>query len=151
MPHELYGDIHLCTSCLVAHEAPDTLTDDDRALNPLNRIGPDEHIAANYDTETGEGYAGFSWSRCDGCGSTLGGSRYRYTLWGREVVPVVYYDNLEDAKAEANRRAIDTHSDQFVYNEYSGRFRVDSRNLLENCAYRVTDTDALYAELTEED
>src|SRR5690242_12921454 len=24
----------------------------------------------------------FSWSSCDGCGSTLGGSRHAYTWWG---------------------------------------------------------------------
>lgn len=23
----------------------------------------------------------FSWSRCDGCGSSLGGERYAFTLW----------------------------------------------------------------------
>jgi len=27
---------------------------------------------------------GFSWSRCDGCGSVLGGNRWAFTLW-REV------------------------------------------------------------------
>jgi len=32
------------------------------------------------------GDLGFSWSRCDGCGSTLGGDRYAATLW-LDVVP----------------------------------------------------------------
>lgn len=27
----------------------------------------------------------FSWSRCDGCGSALGGNRWAFTLWRNEV------------------------------------------------------------------
>ena len=35
-----------------------------------------------YGDEYGEDL-GFSWHRCDGCGSTLGGDRYAATLWLR--------------------------------------------------------------------
>jgi hypothetical protein len=30
----------------------------------------------------GDGGHGFSWSRCDGCGSLLGGDRFPLVVWG---------------------------------------------------------------------
>lgn len=38
----------------------------------------------NTDAETDEGIDTFSWSSCDGCGSTLGGSRYRLAIHHQE-------------------------------------------------------------------
>jgi hypothetical protein len=39
--------------------------------------------APTYDatnSETGEGIENFRWTRCEGCGSTLGGARYRLAV-----------------------------------------------------------------------
>ena len=49
---------------------------------PLARLDGFD-TADNTDGETGDGIHEFSWSSCDGCGSTLGGSRYRLSLWER--------------------------------------------------------------------
>lgn len=52
---------------------------------PLARLEGFE-LADNTDSETGEGIDEFSWRSCDGCGSLLGGSRYRLALFTRETV-----------------------------------------------------------------
>lgn len=79
------GHIMVCTDCLFTHHhgahehdgqwySGDSDTPSDR--EPLNRCdGLD--LADSTDSETGEGIDDFSWSPCDGCGSHLGGSRYR--------------------------------------------------------------------------
>jgi hypothetical protein len=50
---------------------------------PLGYLGGLE-LADNTDSDTGAGIDGFSWSWCDGCHSTLGGSRYRLAFWLKE-------------------------------------------------------------------
>jgi ribosomal protein L37AE/L43A len=35
-----------------------------------------------------DGEQEFSWSRCDGCGSHLGGSRYRLAIWTTNTEPL---------------------------------------------------------------
>jgi hypothetical protein len=67
-----------------------------------------------------------------------------------------YYDDASEARAEANRRAQVTGDDQYVYQDHSytlgrDRYRVDRRNLLENCIYRVSGVQALYDALTGDD
>lgn len=86
--HELW----VCTDCYFAHHygahehdgqwfAGDSDTPADR--EPLNRCDgldlSDNAYGTDYDGTdwSGEGVESFSWSECDGCGSTLGGSRYR--------------------------------------------------------------------------
>jgi len=39
------------------------------------------NLADNTDSETGSGIDEFSWRTCEGCGSTLGGSRYLLAVW----------------------------------------------------------------------
>ena len=39
------------------------------------------NLSDNTDSETGEGIDDFSWGACPGCGSTLGGARYRLAVW----------------------------------------------------------------------
>jgi hypothetical protein len=51
-------------------------TDDDG-----NNVEPCEQCGSSDDEN---GIQDFSWSRCHGCGSPLGGSRYRLHLWKRE-------------------------------------------------------------------
>lgn len=79
------GNLEVCEDCYFAHHygmhehngqwfAGDT----DIAANrePLSRCTGVE-LADNTDSETSEGITTFSWSSCEGCGSNLGGSRYR--------------------------------------------------------------------------
>jgi hypothetical protein len=51
-------------------------SDDLVDLEPLRNL-LDVDLWDNTDSDTGEGIDEFSWSSCDGCGSSLGGSRYR--------------------------------------------------------------------------
>ena len=44
----------------------------------LNRA--EGHWAPNWDSESGEGMLEFSWRRCDGCGTNLGGERLRMAI-----------------------------------------------------------------------
>jgi ribosomal protein L37AE/L43A len=39
-------------------------------------------------TDYETGIEDFSWRRCDGCGSTLGGSRYRLAIWTTNTEPL---------------------------------------------------------------
>lgn len=86
-----YGDVWVCTDCYFAHHygatehdgewfAGDSDTPCDREPFGLWRQ-PGYEFADNTDSETGEGIDDFSWRRCSGCGSTLGGSRYRLHVW----------------------------------------------------------------------
>jgi hypothetical protein len=48
---------------------------------PLGLWVQGHELTDNTDSETGEGIEEFSWRQCNGCGSTLGGSRYRLAVW----------------------------------------------------------------------
>jgi hypothetical protein len=89
---DLRCDVWVCTDCYFAHHyGPyqdengvwfsnfNSDTPSDR--EPLSRIVGATYVADNTDSETGDGVDEFSWSTCDGCGSTLGGSRYRLAVW----------------------------------------------------------------------
>lgn len=52
---------------------------------PLSRLAGLD-LADATDSETGEGIEEFSWSACEGCGSSLGGARYRLALLERPHV-----------------------------------------------------------------
>jgi hypothetical protein len=85
-----YSDAWVCQDCYLAHHyatddhgaqrwlAGESDTPADR--EPLSRLDGLEAFD-NTDAETGEGIDEFSWSRCDGCGSTLGGERHRLAVW----------------------------------------------------------------------
>ncbi len=86
---EDYGNVYVCQDCYFAHHygahehegmwySGDS--DTPAECEPLARLAEYE-LADNTDSETGDGIDEFSWSRCDGCGSHLGGSRYRLALW----------------------------------------------------------------------
>jgi hypothetical protein len=77
-------NVEVCTDCYFAHHygatehegqwfAGESDTPCDR--EPLAKLAGLD-LADNTDSETGDGIDEFSWSSCDGCGSTLGGSRY---------------------------------------------------------------------------
>lgn len=91
-----HGDVYVCTDCYFAHHygyrsepfeartryliGPDYTADVSTLTRPLWLVD-DLHVADNTDSETGEGIHDFSWSSCEGCGSHLGGSRYRLHLY----------------------------------------------------------------------
>ena len=79
----------VCTDCYFAHHygyhehdgswfSGESDTPADR--QPLGELNCDADLSDWTDAETGEGLEEFSWSSCDGCGSTLGGARYRLAL-----------------------------------------------------------------------
>jgi len=86
-------DIYVCVDCYFTHHygavehdgrwyAGESDTPCDR--EPLSRLADwDADIADNTDSETGDGIDEFSWRSCEGCGSTLGGSRYRLAILDR--------------------------------------------------------------------
>jgi len=84
-----YTNIMVCTDCYFAHHygvvehegkfyagESDTPAD----CKPLGLCEGAE-LTDNTD-ENGEGYDEFSMRACQGCGSRLGGSRYRLAYWG---------------------------------------------------------------------
>lgn len=84
-----YGTAYVCTDCYFAHHygatehngewfAGESDTPSDR--EPLALLAAYD-CADNTDSETGAGIEEFSMSRCEGCGSTLGGARYRLALF----------------------------------------------------------------------
>ena len=85
-----YLDIWVCTDCYFAHHygwhehegkwyAGESDSPADR--EPLGLVDDGLQLADNTDSETGDGIDDFSWSSCSGCGSTLGGSRYRLAVF----------------------------------------------------------------------
>jgi hypothetical protein len=93
---ELLGEIDVCEDCLFIHANGEYLGD------PRDRT-PDmpeawalwgfgyhatmggEHSETCTEADRDEGCEcdrrGFSWQSCEGCGSGLGGDRYRFTMW----------------------------------------------------------------------
>lgn len=93
--------IWVCVCCMLVHangECCDQEHGDVDYPEPLSAIAPEDNITAGMfehehaadclfnqqnpeyqecDCET----TNFSWSFCEGCGSTLGGSRHAMTLW----------------------------------------------------------------------
>jgi len=86
---KVIDNVWVCVDCYFAHHygaveidgewfAGESDTPCDR--EPLSRL-VDCDLADNTDSETGEGIDDFSWRSCSGCGSTLGGSRYRLAVF----------------------------------------------------------------------
>jgi hypothetical protein len=74
-------DLWFCIDCTIAHCNGDMPEDPDRAAEVeagFSRLGGNP---AMNDGEFGEGEQSFSFSECDCCGSTLGGSRHRFALF----------------------------------------------------------------------
>jgi len=79
-------EISVCTDCLmliangeVSDDHPDNRPDDDqdnnassRHANKINAIWPFEN---GWHLSIGDDHTEFSWRRCEGCGSRLGGDR----------------------------------------------------------------------------
>lgn len=89
-----YSDAWVCTDCYFAHHygyvagpdnnwlvGPDCDPDKDATDREPGALLAGLDTSDNVDAETEEGMQTFSWSACQGCGSTLDGSRYRLAVW----------------------------------------------------------------------
>jgi hypothetical protein len=94
MNEVVIDQISVCVDCMVLHANGEYDHDRDPSEpEPLSLIGPgysvtmgvSEHSEHCTEVDREEGcdcdQLGFSWSRCEGCGSTLGGDRFALTLW----------------------------------------------------------------------
>ena len=104
MPMDYYSDreegmektghlIWVCVDCMFVHANGETESEPDR--EPLNLLEGQEVTLGMLYSEHSCGretdpdmseececeQQDFSWSRCEGCGSTLGGSRHAMTVW----------------------------------------------------------------------
>ncbi len=98
---ETYGEAWVCTDCYFAHHygvtehdgqwfAGESDTPSDR--EPLCKLegydlADNTDVNQEFGEETGE--QDFSWRSCDGCGSTLGGSRHRLAVFERVACVVI--------------------------------------------------------------
>lgn len=76
-------EIWLCVECMFADQNGELPEDEERAEEieeGLERLADEGDIFPNFGGEDESGYDEFSWTPCDCCGDTLGGSRYRYAL-----------------------------------------------------------------------
>jgi hypothetical protein len=81
----LRDDLWFCVDCtIVACNGDYSGIDSDERVAEVNagleRLGP--HVAANFDSETGEGHVEFSNHGCDCCGSPLAGEFHRFAILG---------------------------------------------------------------------
>lgn len=100
---EIIGTIDVCECCMLIHANGECGDHDEHGegYEPLSRIGFPEYTVtmgllaeehSEYCTEEDreadqcdcEGPS-FSWQSCEGCGSHLGGNRYKLTLWREPV------------------------------------------------------------------
>lgn len=73
-----FADCSICVDCAMFHANADTTGIEDE-VRVAEVTGVTEHfIVASGDDD--DNYTAFSWRRCDACGSTLGGARYRAYL-----------------------------------------------------------------------
>lgn len=71
----------VCLDCYWMHHYGRSASDDPAYVpdrRPLSLITSEAWDFT--DSETGDGIADFSWSPCEGCGSNLGGARYRLAV-----------------------------------------------------------------------
>lgn len=85
--------VWVCECCYLAHHYPDVECDSCNHSKPLlGALDPDadysdwtydwsDPMSAEWIEKWGDGKREFSWSRCDGCHSHVGGSRYRLAEW----------------------------------------------------------------------
>lgn len=86
-----YTDIWVCVDCYWIHHYGDISPDyrdrdntderNDECLAAYMKLGGNQYVTDNTDSETGEGIDEFSWSPCQCCRSHLGGNRYRLAVW----------------------------------------------------------------------
>jgi len=78
----LRENLWLDSDCMLAHVNGENHEDDDRDLEiakGLTELG--SGLCPDFDKETEDGHTDFTARRCDCCGSTLAGSRYRFVVF----------------------------------------------------------------------
>ena len=88
--------IWVCVDCMFEHHYPGEYADstgkewcnypdakmgDITAGTICGRADNDYYMCESDEHSEECGTISFSWSRCDGCGSTLGGTRHAFTIW----------------------------------------------------------------------
>lgn len=87
--------IWVCTDCMLEHHYPGEMegTGEEWRNYPNAKLGSitagilcdrrddDYHLYESDEHSEECETLTFSWFRCDGCGSTLGGSRHAFTVW----------------------------------------------------------------------
>lgn len=95
----LLGQLWVCQCCALVHANGECCADEPHEVEPWARVDFarygvtagllwDEHDAECANRQAGEWVdecdcdtREFSWSSCEGCGSSLGSSRHAHTLW----------------------------------------------------------------------
>jgi len=94
MPQIIHSVIRVCYDCTIEYHYPGenmlgpdahpwSLWDDEYEITPgmpYERHGCENPRETECDCDHDE----FSWSTCQGCGSTLGGAREAFTVWEKE-------------------------------------------------------------------
>jgi len=81
------AQLWVCADCMIGN-----VNEGEHLYYKVNGATFDADTTPNFDVdvdelpreewpEDGNGIHDFSWSACEGCGSTLGGARYRFAVW----------------------------------------------------------------------
>lgn len=92
MNEEIVDEIDVCIDCMLIHANGETSGDRDenepelwsRILDGIGfsvTMGGKHSKGCDGPEDCSCGDLGFSWSACEGCGSNLGGDRFRFTVW----------------------------------------------------------------------
>lgn len=73
-----YYDGYVCVCCLMLLANAEYCEECDHSGHPLMSQLEGEEVTLNCEEDC---ESNFSWSRCDGCGSPLGGDRHRIAIW----------------------------------------------------------------------
>ena len=86
-------EIQVCYDCLAIHANGELGDDSIPDCEPWGLM-PDDDVSMgsvsgcdcknDYQDDCECDYTDFSWSPCDACGSSLGGYRHTFTVWGDE-------------------------------------------------------------------
>lgn len=90
MQDEIVDEISVCIDCMLVHANGETGERDAGEPEPWSRILADVGFSVTMggvhsddcdwsDCDCDD--LGFSWCACEGCGSNLGGDRFRFTVW----------------------------------------------------------------------
>lgn len=83
----ILGYIEVCDDCLVMHANDEVVERPEGEPQPWSAM-PTADVAMACETDDeGDETCGFSHRDCDGCGSTLGGTRHRMAVFAWEAFP----------------------------------------------------------------
>ena len=95
-----------CTALAVNGDAPEDPAVARRCARGLRELSKDgQSVAANWDSESGDGVEEFSRRDCDCCGTALAGSRDRFALFTTAPMPAREAAELQRERDELAARA----------------------------------------------